>query len=204
MATVTTHDVRRIEAPAASGILGFGASAVIAIAAGLMTDAFAARGPVDTGDGLAVMALAFGVGIAGGALTHTRWSIVVLLIGYIVGVELGRRQLVAPTLAFRFDTAYGIIAFVLTRGIHLVLVVVPLTMGVLIGRGVAARADGVRSARPRLGIGSVLVGGLAIGLAVLVAWPASTPPVLGSGGTPVPNGLAELATVKLGGAEHRC
>ncbi len=143
-----THAASRRPSPPPR-LLGFGASAVIAIAAGLMTDTFAARGPVDTGDGLAVMALAFGVGHRGRRVD----PIAVVdpdraAVGYIVGVELGRRQLVAPTLAFRFDTTYGIIAFVLTRGIHLVLVVLPLATGVLIGRGVAARADRGRSARP--------------------------------------------------------
>jgi len=202
MATVSTHDARSIAAPAASRLLAFGASAVIAIAAGLVTDTFAARGPVDTGDGLAVMALALGVGIAGGALTHTRWSVVLLLIGYIVGVELGRRSLVAPTLAIRFDTTYGIIAFVLTRGIHLVLAALPLTAGVLLGRSIAARADREQPASSRPSIGGMLAAGLTIGLALLVAWPASTPRVLGPDGTPAPNGLAELATVKLGGADH--
>ena len=203
MATVTTHDARRITAPAAaSRLLGFGASALIALAAGLLTDTFAARGPVDTGDGLAVMALALGSGLLGGALTRSRWSILVVLLGYIVGVELGRRQLIAPTLAFRFDTTYGVIAFVLTRGIHLVLVLLPLATGVLIGRGIAARRDGHEPWSLRPFVGGTLLGGLTLGLAVLVAWPASTPPVLGPDGTPAPKGIAELATVELGGADQ--
>ena len=185
MATATTHDTRGIAAPmAASRLLPYGAAGLIAVAAGLLTDLFAARGPVDAPGGLAVMALALGTGIAGGALTRSRWSILVQLLGYVIGVELGRRSLVAPTLAFRFDTVYGIIAFVLTRGIHLVLVLLPLATGVLIGRGVAAERDHPRAARRRPRVGGALLGVLTLGLAMLVAWPATTPPVLGSDGSP--------------------
>ena len=39
-------------------------------------------------------------------------------------------------------------------------------------------------------------------LAVAIAWPASTPPVLGPDGRPVPGSIAELATVRLGGVDQ--
>jgi pimeloyl-ACP methyl ester carboxylesterase len=41
-----------------------------------------------------------------------------------------------------------------------------------------------------------------VGLAVLVAWPASTPPVLGADGQPLPGSIAELSKVELGGEEQ--
>ena len=203
MTTLSTHDARRFAAPiAGSNLLAFAACGVVAVVAGLVTDVFAARGPVDGPGGLAVMALALATGLVGGVATRSRWSILVMVLGYVIGVELGRRSLIAPTLAFRFDTAYGIIAAVLTRGIHLVLMLLPLATGVLIGRSLAARGDG-RGAQRRLPtIGSALLSALTIGLALLVAWPASTPPVLGRDGLPAPGGIAELATVRLGGADQ--
>jgi pimeloyl-ACP methyl ester carboxylesterase len=47
-----------------------------------------------------------------------------------------------------------------------------------------------------------LVGAAAIGLAVLIAWPASTPPVVGPDGRPVSGSIAELTTVRLGGTDQ--
>ena len=45
--------------------------------------------------------------------------------------------------------------------------------------------------------------GLAVAaLTVAIAWPASTPPVLGPDGRPVPGSIAELATVRLGGVDQ--
>jgi proline iminopeptidase len=41
-----------------------------------------------------------------------------------------------------------------------------------------------------------------VGLAVLVALPPSTPPILGATGQPVPGSIAELTTVELGGQEQ--
>ena len=129
MTTLSTHDARRFAAPiAGSNLLAFAACGVVAVVAGLVTDVFAARGPVDGPGGLAVMALALATGLVGGVVTRSRWSILVMVLGYVIGVELGRRSLIAPTLAFRFDTAYGIIAAVLTRGIHLVLMLLPLAI----------------------------------------------------------------------------
>jgi pimeloyl-ACP methyl ester carboxylesterase len=43
---------------------------------------------------------------------------------------------------------------------------------------------------------------LTAGLGLLVAWPASTPPILGNDGRPVPGSIAELATVRLGGQDQ--
>jgi pimeloyl-ACP methyl ester carboxylesterase len=47
-----------------------------------------------------------------------------------------------------------------------------------------------------------MVGVIAAALAVLVAWPASTPPVMGPDGRPAPRGIAEMANVRLGGADQ--
>lgn len=172
----------------------------IAIAAGLATDLVAARGPTTATNGLFVMALGLVVGLAAGGLARTRWILVPLAVAYCVGVELGRLNLVGPTLDVRFDNPYGILAFVLTRGIHALLAFLPMSLGVLAGIAFARRIGwAAPPARRRLPMGSgfLAIGVIALGL--LVAWPASTPPVLGADGQPVPGSIAELVTVKLGG-----
>jgi len=183
---------RRVAAVVALGV-GF--------AGGLGTDLFAARGATTATQGLLIMAVALAVGVAAGALARTRWILVPLAVAYIVGVELGRIDLVGPSLAFRFDNVYGILAFALARGLHGLLAFLPLTVGVLVGIGAARRAGWLPAARRRP-VGTSLLGAAVVALAVLVAWPASTPPVLGSDGQPIPGSIAELATVNLGGVDQ--
>ena len=175
----------------------------IAAAAGLLTSLVAPRGPTTAVNALFVMAVALFVGATGGALVRSRWSLVVLFVVYFLGIEAGRLNIVGPSLDLRLDNPYGVIALVLTRGIHSILVLPPLAFGVLVGLAVARRLGlSPRAYRRRLPVGSAFVGVLAAALAVLVAWPASTPPVMGLDGQPAPRGIAEMATVRLGGADQ--
>ena len=70
--------------------LGTGLAVLIALLAGLLADAIAPRGPVTTGQGLAVMAIALLAGLAGGCLARTRWVLLPQLLAYAVAVEVGR------------------------------------------------------------------------------------------------------------------
>jgi proline iminopeptidase len=118
----------------------------------------------------------------------------------IVGVELARLSVVGPSLDVRLDNAYGIIEFMLTRGVHGLLVGLPMAFGVVAGVQLARRREG-RGVRRRRPIGTALLGALVVGLAILVAWPASTPALVGRDGRPTPGSIAELSTVRLGGAD---
>ena len=175
----------------------------IALVAGLLTSLLAPRGPTTTANALFVMAVGLLLGTAGGALVRSRWGLAALTVVYVVGIEAARLDVVASSLDVRLDIPYGIVAFVLARGLHLLLALPPLVFGVLIGRAVARRLGWTPSAaRRRLPIGSVMTGLVVAGLAILVAWPASTPPVLGPNGLPAAGGIAELATVRLGGVDQ--
>ena len=175
----------------------------IALAAGLLTSFLAPRGPTTAANALLIMALAVLLGAAGGALARSRWITLGVAAVYFLGTELGRLNIVGPALDVRFDNPYGIIAFVLTRGVHGVLLVPPLVFGVLVGLALARwrgwSPSHTRRSRP---VGSVIVGVIAAALAILVAWPASTPPVVGPDGEPAARGIAELTTVRLGGADQ--
>jgi len=174
-----------------------------ALAAGLLTSVLAPRGPTTAANALFVMAVGLLLGVAGGALVRSRWSLIALFVVYFVGVEAARLDVVGPSLDVRLDNPYGVIAFVLSRGIHALLVLPPLAFGVLVGVASARRLGwSAPTARRRLPLGSAMVGVMAAALAVLVAWPASIPPVMGQDGLPAPGGIAEMATVRLGGADQ--
>ncbi len=175
---------------------------LIAAGAGLATDLFAARGPVTAAQGVAVMLVALAVGAAGGALVRSRWVLLPQLLAFLAGVELGRIALEVPSLAFRFDNVYGVISFVITRGVHLLLLVLPMATGVAVGILLAARRDGGGRGNRRLPLGTALLGVATVALIALVAWPASTPPVVDEAGNPVDGAIAELATVRLGGTDQ--
>ncbi|HYO43152.1 MAG TPA: alpha/beta hydrolase [Candidatus Limnocylindrales bacterium] len=183
---------------AQGALLGAG----VAAAGGLLADALAPRGAATTAQVLATMAIALVVGVAGGCLARTRWVLLLQLAAWMVAVEIGRRGVAVPSLDVRLDTVYGIIALLITRGLDGILLVLPLATGVLAGLPLGRRLAGAPTVSRRLPVGSVMVGGLTLGLAVLVAWPASTPPVLRKDGATVTGGVAELATVNLGGADQ--
>ena len=153
---------------------------------GLLTSFVAPRGPTTTANALFVMAVGLLLGTAGGALVavslepRRRSSVV-----YVVGIEAGSRSTSsASSLDVRLDIPYGVVAFVLARGRPFLLALPPIVLR-RSGRDAPWRGDWA-GRRVSLGGGyrsvprwSVLV---VAGLAVLVAWPASTPPVLGPNG----------------------
>ena len=135
-------------------------------------------------------------------LVRSRWVLLPQLLAFLAGVELGRLALDVPSLAIRFDNVYGVIAFVITRGVHLVLLVVPMATGVAAGILLAERRVGTDRPARRLPLGTALLGVATVALIALVAWPASTPPVVDEAGNPVDGAIAELATVRLGGTDQ--
>jgi proline iminopeptidase len=175
----------------------------IGVAAGVLTTFVTPRGPTTVANALFVMAVGLGLGAVGGALMRSRWSLLALVVVYFVGIETARLDIVGPSLDVRLDNPYGIIAFVLTRGVHGGLVLPSIAFGMLVGLAMARRRGWAPTARPRrLPIGSAILGVLVAALAVLVAWPASMPPVTAHDGRPAAGGIAEMATVRLGGADQ--
>ena len=175
----------------------------IALAAGSLTTFIAPRGPTTMANALFLMALGLSIGLLGGVLGRSRWILVPMAAAQIVGIEIARLDFVAPTLDLRFDNSYGIVAFVITRGVHWLLAFLSMTCGVLTGVAMARRRGWAQvQTRAHRPIGSALIGIATAGLVILVAWPASTPPVLGPDGQPVPGSINELTTVRLGGSDQ--
>src|SRR3954454_5990063 len=179
--------------------LAVGLTLTIAVVAGLAGDIVAPRGPTTTGNALLLMAGAFVVGGVAGVLVGLRWILIPLVIDELAGGELGRLDLTAATLDVRLDNAFGILALVLTRGLHGLLVIPPLVSGVLVGGLVRRQREPPPPSARHRPVGVAVFGSITIGLAILVAWPASTPVVVGPDGAAIRGSIAELATVRVGG-----
>jgi proline iminopeptidase len=163
------------------------------------------RGPVTSTQGLAVILLSLLVGLAAGYSMRSRWVLLVAPIAYIVAYELARSGIQGASLdGFRFDTAYGIAALVVGRGFHGLLALLPMILGASIGVSIAKHPVAGQSRRRRVlsQVPHGLLTAAVIVLAIVVAMPASTPPVTGADGEPIPGSVAELTTVELGGTEQ--
>jgi pimeloyl-ACP methyl ester carboxylesterase len=189
-------------------------SAAVAIAlaglAGAATADVMPRGPVTTAQALGLMALGLFVGVAAGVLLRTRWAMLLAPALNMLAFEAGRQEVTGPTVdGIHLDTTFGIVAFVLGRGVYALIALMPMALGAVYGAALARRLWRERRlpARRRFGFylrratGSLATLGM-IGLAVLIAWPPSVPPVRGADGDPVPGSIAEIMTVELGGHEQ--
>ena len=163
------------------------------------------RGPVTDSQALIVIALSLLIGAAGGYVMRSRWALLLAPLAYVAAYELARIGIRGASLeVIRFDSVYGIAAFATGRGLHGLLALLPMVLGVGIGVGLAERGHRDRSRRWRVvrHLPTAVLSLAVIGLAVLVARPASTPPILGSSGQPVPGSISELTSVELGGHEQ--
>jgi pimeloyl-ACP methyl ester carboxylesterase len=188
---------------------------VVAVAtpvlAGLLSSLVMPHGPANAAQALLVMATSLGVGVVAGWGLGSRWSFLVAPMAYALAYELGRLGAVGPTVdAPRLDEAYGILALVLGRGFHGLLAFAPMILGASFGAAARRRQTtppgetGTSVARRAARLLPWAVGILVVGgLAVAVALPPSTPPIIGADGRPVEGAIAELATVRLGGADQR-
>jgi proline iminopeptidase len=202
---LTTPSLPTAAAPSArSGIAMFGGVAALAFFA-LLTTLGMPRGPVTDMQVWGVLLGALGIGFLGGLTLHTRWAMLLLPVVYVAVVELARLNVVGPTVdALRLDNPYGILALLVGRGFHGLIVFPPLLLGVGLGltwvRATERRASFAHAVlhQPLVMILVLLVAGLA----VLNLLPASTPPILDAAGQPIPGSIAELTTVRLGGREQ--
>jgi pimeloyl-ACP methyl ester carboxylesterase len=184
---------------------GLAIAAALATAAALLGTWLTPRGPITASEALVSMALALAVGAAAGLTTGSRWSILVAPAVSIVVFEVARLPIDGPTVdGIHLDSMYGVIAVVLGRGLHALLVVAPMAIGAYYGVELAARLgkDGTAKMGP---LGWILAGILAFGLlalSVVIASPAITAPILGADGEPPPGSIAELTTARIGGHDQ--
>jgi pimeloyl-ACP methyl ester carboxylesterase len=174
---------------------------VLAGVAALIAAWLTPRGPITTVEALVSMAAALGVGVAAGVLLANRWSIVVAPAAFVAVFELARMGIEGPTVdSIEFGGTYGIIALIVGRVFHGLLVLVPVMLGASYGvwwAGRTGRASRIMGAFGRTVTGLVTVAVVAV--AFLLALPASTAPIVGSDGETPPGSIAELVSVEIGG-----
>ncbi len=177
----------------------------LAAGAGLISAWLTPRGPVTTAEALISMALAVALGVAAGLVMGSRWSILLTPVVFMITFELARLGVSGPTVdAIHLGSMYGIIAFVLGRGLHGLLVLAPMALGARYGVELAARLG--RDTTATLGLVGWGLTGVAsvalVGLAVAIAIPATTAPIASGDGRTLPGSVAELTTVPIGGHDQ--
>jgi pimeloyl-ACP methyl ester carboxylesterase len=180
----------------------------LAAAAGVAWAVLMPRGPVTTPHALASLVGATALGIAVGFVTGRRWSSWLAIVAVMSAFEAVRLLVLrvgGPTIeTIQLGSTYGLIAFILGRGVAAVLMLLPVLVGGPWGVELAARAGHPRAVR--LGIAgwlAVAAGTIALaGLVLQFAGGASTPPVLTPDDVASDRSIAELSRVNLGGHDQ--
>jgi pimeloyl-ACP methyl ester carboxylesterase len=185
--------------------IGLLTAIVLAAVAGLLSTKLTPRGPVTTSQALWSLALALVLGLAVGLVMGSRWSILAAPLTFMVVFELARRGIDGPTVdTIHLNSTYGIIAFIVGRLIHGLLVLVPMMVAAWFGVALAHRLGNQNAAA--LGFsGWALAGLFVLGLVMLTFYltrPATTHPIIAADGHPLPGSIAELAEVSLGGLDQ--
>ena len=177
----------------------------IAAGAGLIGAWLTPRGLVTSPQALTWMAVALLIGVAGGLVTGSRWSMLVTPVAFVMVFELARLGVDGPSVdGIHLGSLYGIIAFVLGRVVHGVLVLAPMILGAVYGVWLAGRL--AKDVSATMGTVGWIITGLMtlalVALAVFIARPATTHPIVGPDGKPLLGSIAELITVPIGGHEQ--
>jgi len=186
--------------------IGAAIATAAALLLGFAIAHFMPRGPATATTALIVMVTSFAVGGVAGLVMRSRWAMLLATIAYAIAIEIGRLNIIGPTVdAIRLNEPFGILALILGRGFHGLVGILPMILGVQWGIAIARSLSG--KLVPKINsIHSIKLGGWAIAatialiiLAVCVALPASTPPILGANGKPLAGSIASLEKVRLGG-----
>jgi len=167
--------------------------------AGAVTAAALPHGPATAVQSLFVLVSALAVGLLAGLAMKSRWALGLTPAAYVIAVEVTRRSAVGPSVDMpRLDETFGILALLLGRGLHGLVGLLPLLIGVGFGLRWAGQMAGERTGRSgwlslALGMGTLTA------LVVLLIWPASTPAILAADGQPLPGSIAEVAMLPIGG-----
>lgn len=182
--------------------IGSAVVSVLALLLGLAIAQTMHRGPATAAQALIVMASSLIVGGVAGFILRSRWAMLIMPLVYMIAVEIGRWQIIGPTVdGLRLNEPFGILALILGRGFHGLMGVLPLLLGSAWGIIFAQPFQRSRSTRTFRRWTIAVTIGLAI-LALLITLPASTPSILGEDGKPLPGSIARLEKVRLGGQEQ--
>lgn len=179
---------------------GFGIAVVAAATWGLLAGWWTPRGPLTTGEALWSMLISLAVGMVVGYAARSRWAMLVAPLLFAVVFELVRIGTDGPTVDEMGTSEYAVFAFVVGRGLHALLALLPLLLGASLGAGLARRRSGYADRGHRAGRylrrGVAVLTALAlVGLGAALARPASTDPIVDATGVPLAGSVAELSSV---------
>ena len=184
--------------------IGLATALTLAAAFAVISAWWTPRGPVTTAQALVSMGAALLVGVAIGLAMGNRWSLLLGPAVFVVVFELARVGIDGPTVdAIDLSSLYGVLAFVLGRVVHGLLVLAPMMLGSAYGWWLAGRLG--RAASDRGAASWALIGLLTVTLAVsafFIARPATTAPILDADGEVLAGSVAELTTVTIGGHDQ--
>ena len=160
---------------------------------GVASGALTPRGPLTSTETIATMFGALLVGAIGGLLMQNRWASFVIPATYWVAMELSRINITGPTVdGIQLGSLYGVIAFILGRGLQAVIVFTPMILGIQYGAGPIASGTFV----PRENIGLIVFTVIVVLFSAALVNPATTKPIDQS------NSIAMFTKVSLGGEEQ--
>jgi proline iminopeptidase len=174
----------------------------LAVLLGLIIAQTMPRGPATATQALIVIATSLILGGMAGVIMRSRWAILITTIAYIIAIEIGRFAIIGPTVnALRLNEPFGILALILGRGFHGLVGILPMILGVYWGIAIADRLTNITHNIKPSKWAIVATIGLSI-LAILIALPASTPPILAANGKPLSGSIASLEKIRLGGQDQ--
>ncbi|MGY2896405.1 alpha/beta fold hydrolase [Deinococcus sp. UYEF24] len=165
------------------------------------------RGVTTQGQALSLLVGGLSVGLLAGTILRSRWALLIAPLWHaafhLLTLEFVRPALLGPTVgAIRLNEDYGVLAFLLGRGLYGLVVLVPMVLGAYLGVFMAERsAETRRVSKFRWMVPGLVVVVLAA-LIVEIVLPARTPPILGTDGKVLPGSVAELTSVRLGGHDQ--
>jgi len=154
------------------------------------------------------------VGGAIGVVLRSRWAMLLAPGVFLVVFELVRVRIDGPTVdVINLSNVYGVIAFVVGRGFTGLLTVLPMVVGAVYGSALARRLGRSidrtlvspsthRIWRGTRRIAAAMTALAVIALAIVIARPAGTDPILAADGNPDPAAVAELTQVRIGGHDQ--
>lgn len=171
---------------------------------GILSGLFIPRGPITAAEAIISLTAALAIGAISGLTSGSRWCVVIGPVAYAVALEVVRAGIAGPTVdAPQLGAMYGVIAFVLGRVVHGVLVLGPMVLGSSYGVWVAGRMGHVTAGLGGIGRVATALGTLAVALLVFsLTRPASTAAILDASGETAAGSVSELATVPIGGHDQ--
>ncbi|WP_424358969.1 alpha/beta fold hydrolase [Methanocella sp. MCL-LM] len=189
--------------------IGIAIAVFVAVLFGILVALAMPRGPATNAGALFAMFGGLVAGLIAGLAMRSRWAMLLAPVAYWIVVEIAWLGVPGMTVdGVRVDNMYAIMALILGRGFHALLVLVPMILGASLGAYAARRLSGQENGKAGALVTiarwapTALVSVLLIALAVVIVLPATTPAILGADGKPVPGSIAELTTVKLGGHDQ--